>query len=400
MTKPTAPLPRPTVALYAAPPVFTTPVTEVISQESINGSACHPGHYQRILLNTRTGELAFHESTEHLEMWDPRWTCINDVPRETWKRWHPGTLFLPGGGPHQWFQPVPELLSWSIDSGVEELPFLDVAAASSLLEELLPYAQDLLGSLFDAGGDLDWSARSARAGRNIVRLCSRYRKAALPEVDADLVDFGDIVQRFPQVYSPQRLRLPLDRLGEECEYTTRYLGCNEKWHPEIKKVYGRLSADGTYVYLDVTGVRAWYRTVLLQGDPRPLRDFADWDIEHKRLAAATITSASTDAELDTWAEREESSAAESGLRLIGARDAIAGHRTALREQEWDRLAVVGAEIAGLQELMAERLQLTKRAIDWGRTDTEIGVRARMTRQAVNKIRTAVGDGAVPDVPET
>jgi hypothetical protein len=52
----------------------------------------------------------------------------------------------------------------------------------------------------EAGGNLDWSAASLRAGRNIRRLCSRHRQAAPPDVDGDLVDYGEIISRFPQVY--------------------------------------------------------------------------------------------------------------------------------------------------------------------------------------------------------
>ncbi|MFJ4979191.1 hypothetical protein ACIP6X_28275 [Streptomyces coeruleorubidus] len=97
------------------------------------------------------------------------------------KRWHPGAPFSVIG-PHAWFEEVPELLSWTIDSGVPELPYLDVAAANALLEELTPYAQHLMDNLFEAGGDLDWCAASVRTVRNIRRLCSRHRQAAPPDV--------------------------------------------------------------------------------------------------------------------------------------------------------------------------------------------------------------------------
>jgi len=381
-------VPEITVARYAAPRVSVTPVTEVILSEPIEGRGT-PGHYQHVLLNIVTGELSFHESTQHREPWLPEWRAVNDVPRETWKRWHPGKSFV-GGGPHMWFEPVPELLCWTIDSGVKELPYLDVAAANAILEELAPYAQALLDGLFEAGGELDWSADSARAGRNIGRLCSRHRKAGAPDSDGDLVDFGVIVQRFPQVYQPELLRLSLDKLADRCESITRFLGSNEHWHPEVKKVFGRPYHDGSGVGLDKLGVRAWYRTVLVDGDPRPLREFESWDAEHGRLAAGEITSASTDAELDAWAEREEVRAARVNVRLLGAQEAVFGYRGQLREQDWDRLAVVGAEVARLERELAEargdRLELVTKAIGWGRSDSGIAERARMTRQAVHKIR--------------
>ncbi|MFJ3310270.1 hypothetical protein ACIPSA_46220 [Streptomyces sp. NPDC086549] len=395
MTNKDVAVPEVTVARYAAPRVTVTPVTDVISSEPIAGRS-KPGRYQRVLLDTRTGELRFHESTEHLEPWDPAWKAVIDVPRDTWTRWHPGTLFA-FNGPHQWFEPVPELLSWGIDSGVAELPFLDVAAANALLEEVVPVAQELLNGLFDGGGDLDWSTASAHAGRNMHRLLTRDRTAAGPEADAELVDFAEILSRFPQVYQPEKLRHPLEKLAEECEWVTRYLGCNEHWHKEIKAEFGKPYSDGSGIGLQVLGVRAWYRTALMDGDPRPLKEFADWDGEHGRLATSEITSTATDAELARWVDREEASAARQGWRLLGTQNAAASHRQRLREQEWDRLAVVGADIAWLEDepalagdalepKQAERLALVTAAIGWGRGDGEIAVRARMPRRTVLMLR--------------
>lgn len=259
MTHEALTVPKVTVARYAAPRVSVTPVTDVISPEPVPGRA-RPGHYQGVLLDTRTGQLRFHESTEHREPRNPAWTAINDVPRGTWKRWNPGTLFV-FNGPQQWFAPFPEELSWVIDSGVAELPYLGVAAANALLEEVVPVAQELLDGLFTAGGDLDWSAASARAGRNIDRLLSRHRKTAAPEADAELVDFAEIVSRFPQVYQPEKLRHPLGKLAKECEWVTRNLGSNKRWHQEIKSEFGKPYSDGSGIGLQVLGVRAWYRTV-------------------------------------------------------------------------------------------------------------------------------------------
>lgn len=373
------------VARYAAPRVNAVRVTEVITREPLR----RPGHYQSMLLDTRSGELRFHENTECWEPWSPAWRAVNDVPREIWKRWHPGTPWT-SVGPHAWFEPVPELLSWVIDSGVEQLPYLDAAAANALLQELTPYAQTLLDGLFDAGGDLDWSMESTRAGRNIKRLCSRHRQAAGPEADADLVDFAQVVSRFPQVYQPGLLGLPLAKLAEECEWITRFLGSNEHWHEEIKEVFGTRYRDGSGVALEVLGVRAWYRAVLLDGDPRPLREFADWDTANNRLAAGEITSTTTDAALDAWADREEGCAARQGWRLLGAQEAAYNHRAQLRAQDWDRLAVVGADSESLETKLepvrAERLKLVTEAIGWGHGDSEIATRARVTRQAVHKIR--------------
>jgi hypothetical protein len=390
-------VPHVEVGTYQAPRIAITPVTEVIPSEPVAG-AHTPGGYQSVLLNTRTGELAFHESTEHREPWNPRWRAINDVPKETWNRWHPGKPFMLGSGPHMWFEQVPELLSWHVDSGFTGHPYLDVEAANELLELVAPTAQQLLDGFFEAGGELDWSAASAHAGRQLCRLTSRHREAAQREVDADLVDFADIVTRFPQVYRPQLLGLSLDKLMHECAVATRCLG-SEHWNPEIKKLFGKPYHDGSGVGLQVLGVRSWYHTVLLDGDPRPVRDFADWDAEHQALAASEITSETADIALDTWIEREELRAAQQGVRLLGTREAAYSHRARLREKDWDRLAVVGAECARLAQYKAERLQLVTRAISWGYADSDIAGRARVSRQAVHKLSKKTEDSAPADDPE-
>ncbi|MEU1128247.1 hypothetical protein ABZ371_32880 [Streptomyces sp. NPDC005899] len=40
---------------------------------------------------------------------------------------------LPPGaaGPHMWFEQVPELISWTVDSGFTGHPYLDVEAANT-----------------------------------------------------------------------------------------------------------------------------------------------------------------------------------------------------------------------------------------------------------------------------
>lgn len=392
-------VPKIKVARYAAPTVRAVKVTGVITSKPLDNGPL--GAYQTVLLNPRTGELKFHENAQCWEPWNPAWKSISDVPREIYERWHPGKFFS-GVGPHMWFEPVPELLSWTIDSGVPGLPYLNTAAANALLEELTPYAQQLTDNLFEAGGDLDWSADSARAGRNIRRLCSRHREARPPEADGDLVDYGEIVNRFPQAYRPELLRGKLDQLADGCESITRFLGFNEPWHEEIKKVFGAPYSDGSGIRLDVLGVRAWYRTVLQDGDPRPLQEFATWDAEHGRLTSSGITSTSTDSAVEAWADREEGDAARQGWRLLHVQEAGYQYREQVRARDWDRLAVVGADVAWMEDetdhvqdeldsKRAERLALVTATIRWGRTDNEIAVRARLTRRAVFKIRESVSD---------
>jgi hypothetical protein len=141
----------------------------------------------------------------------------------------------------------------------------------------------------------------------------------------------------------------------------------------------------------------------MDGDPRPLKEFPDWDAEHGRLTAGDITSTSTDAELDRWADREEENAARQGWRLLGAREAASAHREQLRDRGWDRLAVLGADIAELEastdaedkkleSTRQELLQLVTAAIDWGRSDSAIATRARVTRRSVYELRDTAAAG--------
>lgn len=388
----TAPVPDVRVARNDnGPTVSITPLTDVISSEPQHGRG-HPGHYQRVVLNTRTGQLFFHENTEHLEPWNPQWRSRSDIPDETRQRWNPGRMFL-FRGPHQWFEPVPEQLAWIVDSGsfVPNRPYLDVEQANDLLTRIQPYAQQLITNLFLAGGELDWSRDSAVAGRQIARLCSREQQVATdPSTDADLVDYADIIARFPHRYQPRLLDLSLDRLADECEIITRFLGCNPAWHgPEIKKVFGKPYSDGSGIGLEILGARAWYRTLLLGDDPRTAVEFAAWDQAHAHTDQLTDTM--TDPQLEAWVERCKTEATRNGLRLIGARDAGEAHRQQLREKVWDALAVIGADIAELKRQLetktAQRRRLVQRATDWNGSDSSIADRARMSRQAVHDIRT-------------
>jgi hypothetical protein len=145
-------------------------------------------------------------------------------------------------------------------------------------------------------------------------------------------------------------------------------------------------------------LRRDHLTVLQGGDPRPLKEFAHWDAEHERLTASKITSTSTDTQLDAWAELEEENAARHGWRLLHTQEAAYAYRAQLRDRDWDLLAVVGADIAGMEDAdvpcpkkqlepkRAERTKLVAAAISWGRTDSEVAIRARVPRRAVRQLR--------------
>ncbi|MFC8660748.1 hypothetical protein [Streptomyces sp. NPDC057199] len=87
-----------------------------------------------------------------------------------------------------------------------------------------------------------------------------------------------------------------------------------------------------------------------------------------------------------------------GWNLLGVLEAVRAHREQLRVREWDRLAVLGADIAWMEDSTepvdkalepprAERLQLVSAAIGWGCSDREIAVRARVTGRVVGELRT-------------
>jgi len=78
------------------------------------------------------------------------------------------------------------------------------------------------------------------------------------------------------------------------------------------------------------------------------------------------------------------------------------HRAHLRARDWARLAVVTADVAWmkdetdhvqeeLERRRAEDLALVTATFRWGRTDSEIAIRGRLTRRAVFKIRESVSD---------
>jgi hypothetical protein len=393
MTTSTITPPAVQVARYDAPAVYITPVLEVLPTEPVEGASVR-GSSQHILLNTKTGELSFHESNQHLTPWRKEWRSASDVPRDIWKTWHPGTLVC-GTGPHEWFELVPELLRWTIDAGFTGHPYFDVDRANALLAQIQPYAQELLSGFFVAGGELDWSTASGIAGRQISRLCRREHQVDTdPSVDADLVDYADLLARFPHVYRPRFLGLGLAKLFEACESETRFLGCNEHWNPEIKKAFGKPYHDGS-IGLDVLGIRSWYRTLLLGDDPRTIIEYATFDLDYTYRSQLTATM--PDDELDIWVARVEGAASAKGQRVLDARDAGMAYRKQLREGTWDRLAVVGADVADLKRQLdakvAERQQLVLDVAGWNSSDTTIADRARMSRQAVHAIRTGAPETA-------
>lgn len=278
-------VPHVTVPRYAAPRVTVTPVTQVISQKpAADWGPPRPGHYQSILLDTRTGEMSFHESAQHLEprAWPRERT--SDVPRTTWERWYPGTLFP---GTYGWTDPVPGLLRWVIDSGVTAFPYLDADGANALLAQVAPHAQDLLDNLFSADA-LDWSVSSVRTGRDIAGLCSRHRKAA-GHVNG-MADFADIVARFPQAYTDHgdftATLYPGEPMAAWSKDISACYGVSQQY-PDALAAFGAPwpGYDSGALHMDVLGARAWHETAagLAPCSSTPAGPMTDQDV----LAALT-----------------------------------------------------------------------------------------------------------------
>ncbi|MFI1586102.1 hypothetical protein [Embleya sp. NPDC020630] len=143
-----------------------------------------------------------------------------------------------------WCTPVPETLSWTIDSGCTALPYLDTAAANALLRQLVPNAQAPTHPL--RGRRRPRLVRRRRPARphHQPPVLTRPRLRAALHIDTTLVDFVDVVRRFPQAYQPHPAHLAADRLAAECAATARFLGRTRAWLPEITQAFGTPDRGG------------------------------------------------------------------------------------------------------------------------------------------------------------
>jgi hypothetical protein len=207
------------------------------------------GHYQHVLLDTRTGELAFHCG-------DWRNPPIHgQCTRAEWKAQYPGRLFVRNGGPHQWFEPVPDLLCWVIDSGVKERPYLNAVQAAHFLDLLIPLAQRLLDHLLPIPGttDRDYSPEAASAGRDIDRACSRHVESPLG-LRPNLVLMDRVVEVMPELVKPRWATADDATLDQEAEMFTRFFAYH---HPQLHRLLDVPEPTSSFGRLEILGARAW-----------------------------------------------------------------------------------------------------------------------------------------------
>ncbi|MEU0743959.1 hypothetical protein [Streptomyces sp. NPDC006134] len=338
------------------------------------------GHYQHIVLNTRTGELSFH--------------CSDYRRRDNEEDYYPGSLFAPS----HW-QGVPEVLYWVIDSGVDERPYHDVAEGNAFAHEVAPLAQTLLDHLVPVPGteDLDWSAVSASAGLDIGRACHRDRKG--PEGRRPwLIEVSDAARDFPRIIQDHVATATNATVDNEAEHLVR-MGLRRQgdFWPDLATHYGIEEQDATRYHAGLIGTRAYlYQHRLDQAAGRPLVPAAEWLDKHPTV----VTADTTDAELEAFPQTARAAAAAEGIVLLGAsRQAAYERRTALRQEVLDELAALGkARAEAEQTVKSARAGIYSRlyrAFAWeGRpetSDAELGRLAQMTRQAVNKLREPLDD---------
>lgn len=207
------------------------------------------GHYQHVLLNTRTGELAFHCG-------DWRNSPIpQQCTREEWEAFYPGKSFSANGGPHQWFEGVPDLLCWVIDSGVRERPYLTAVQAGHFLDLLVPLAQRLLDHLLPVPGtnDRDYSPEAASAGRDIYRACTRHVEPPLG-LRPNLVLMDRVVEVMPELVEPKWATADDATLDREAEMFTRFFVYH---HPQLHRLLDVPESTSHLDTLEILGVRAW-----------------------------------------------------------------------------------------------------------------------------------------------
>lgn len=214
------------------------------------------GHYQHVVLDTRTGELFFHAGD-----WRVPAPAYHDHDREAWAAYYgPGTRFSVGGTPHQWFTPVPERVRWVVDSGVPDRPYLTAGQAQSFLHTLAPLAQTLVDHLLPVAGttDRDWSPESGSAGLDIHRACSRHPQPPRG-LRRNLVTLEQVMAALPWLVSPDWAGMDPATLDGEAEHLTRLTVLR---HPILAELFGLDDTPGDQRgNLQILAARAWLRGI-------------------------------------------------------------------------------------------------------------------------------------------
>lgn len=329
----------------------------------------HAGHYQHLLLNTRTGALRFGA----LDWRNPQ-------------RDKPGQLISRS----TWEHPVSGQLLWIIDSGVDELPYLDAEQGNALARQVAPLAQVLLDNLTPVPdtNELDWSPESASAALDISRACERTPHEPLGR-RLDIIDIREAVRAAPAISDSAWASKAADAGDEELDrmvsHATR---AGLDWWPELANVFD-LGMDVRHT--TIVGARAW-----LHGRRRDANQ--GYDVMDARRWFETRPLAGLDADTTNEGvqqayQRNQDAARLMNVQLAGLYELLYERRADMRRQVLDDLDATGAKVEHLEEQLRAarrtRQVLLTRVIGWNRpgdTDPKLAEYAHMSKQAVSQLR--------------
>ncbi|MFD8386568.1 hypothetical protein ACFV2X_50105 [Streptomyces sp. NPDC059679] len=347
------------------------------------------GHYQKLVLDVRNGEFYF---------FCDDWRIPEDPDRRE-------DRFPPVEGiwaPFHWLR-VPDVIWWTIDSGipVAERPYLTLEEGNAFARKVAPLAEALLLNLLPVPGTntYDWSAEAASAGMDIKAACDRHQhppQGRRPE----LVNMAEAVSVHPELVQDRWATLDDEQLDEEAEHLNR---CGLSHNPAIAEGLG---IDPKARHASLVGTRAWLHEHRRQAAAgRPLQSAAAYLTAHPAL----VTADTTNAELETVPEKAAAAAAAEGIVLLSNTTYVARtHREKRRQEVLDELATYGearatAEAAVKSSRAAVYARLY-RAFAWeersdGRpavSDTDLGKLAKVSRQAVGKLREQLDESAAEE----
>ena len=385
--------------------VAYTPIPKDAELPPLPSRADRAFGYQKVLLNVRTGELSVFCADWRLHVQVPR----DGEDRMLWDAQHPGRM--PNTAPYEATKPVPEMLSFHIDTWTpvdwpadEEPPtpawvYMTREQCDAFGAGLVPVAQELVSNLFHVPGtdDLEWSAESVAAQKALQAACSRDQQGRCGEiVRAGMINFGEAVAVMPQLVQGDWAERDDARLDEAADTLCRF---TSHWHPELKEQFGVPYRDGSGIGLDVFGARSWlYAYRAHEAENRPVVGAAAWFAEPAHTLTRRVSADHSDDDLDALAARERATAAQEGVKLVGAEHVIRAYRDELRHRIIeDDLTRAREAVERLAKAKAARAGLLGQIIGWGDSryhsdnDAELGRRAGMTRQAVNQLRKTLTD---------
>ncbi|MFI8977130.1 hypothetical protein ACIGO9_29905 [Nocardia asteroides] len=358
--------------------------------------------YQQVVLDIRTGELQFYCAD-----WRVRLGPRSHHNAAEWKAWFPGAI-PPTSSLHT-AGPVPDRLTFVIDTWTPveepretEFPtpawtYMAREQGEAFVASLVALAQQLVDGLFLVADtdDLEWSAESVAVAAAIGTACSRYHQGphGVEVSRAGMVDAEELLAEFPGLIDEQWAEMDNETLDIHAKFLTTQaqFSC-----PEAVERFGR--PRGGQKVLEVFGARSWlYRYRAHHAGPRPVRSAEQWFASRPaRPLAGQISADFNDDDLAALAGRERESAARDGVTLVGVETFLRAWRDELRTRIVDIDLPRAAEaVQRLERAKAARAGLLGQIVGWAdpryNNDAELGRRAGMTRQAVNKLRQTLID---------